>query len=130
MRKMAIGLAAALLFAAAPAFATDWGLGAVGLTGQGTSFSGAGNLGGAFQLGSSTASAQGESFGRAESGFSVSVGNVPGGGGNFAYGNVATGSMSSAATTANGNGFSGAGNIGGAFAGTSLGGVGGFVTAP
>lgn len=120
--------------------APNWGAGGfgVGVGGAGTSWSGAGHLNGAAQFGSSTASAQGQSFGQAESGFGVGVGNLPDGSpasgayGNFAGATVMSGSMSNAAVTANGNGFSGAGAIGGGFAGTTLGGIGagGFVTLP
>jgi len=149
MKKMFFALAAMLVVSlAAPASATDWGLGAGGfaggLTGFGQSSSGAGNLSGSFKFGHSTASAESQSFGRAESAFGVGVGTLPdgadgtpGGPASAAYGNfvgasVGSGSLSNAATSSTGNGFSGAGTIGSGFGTTTLGGVGvgvgGFVT--
>ncbi len=65
--RMLMAGAAALLMLAAPVSATEWGLGgfAVGGFGASGSVSGAGNLSKAFQHGSSTASAESQSFGRA-----------------------------------------------------------------
>lgn len=131
--RMFMAGAAALLLAVSPVSATEWGFGgfAVGGIGASGSVSGAGNLSKAFQHGSSTASAESQSFGQAESGFGVGVGTLPDGSpasgayGNFAGGTALSGSRSTASTTANGNGFSGAGSVGGGFGATVLGGVGG-----
>lgn len=142
MRKSTIFAAAIAVLFAVPASATDFGFGAAGLGfglgGVGASVSGAGNLSGAFQTGSSTASASSQSFGQAESGFGVGIGTLPNGTsapsafGNFIGANVASGSQSNASTTANGNGFSAAGSIGAGFGGTALvggaGALGGYVS--
>lgn len=154
IHTMLLMTAASLALLAAPAAAADWGLGAaggfVGLTGAGSSTSGAGNLSGSFKFGHATANAGSQSFGHAESAIGVGIGTlpagvdkhgnpVPGGSagdayGNFVGANVGSGSMSTASTSATGNGFSGAGSIGAGFGQTSLaaGGVvgAGFVTLP
>lgn len=154
MKRTIIALAAAAALFASPALSAEWGFGAGGfvggLAGAGQSSSGAGNLSGSFKMGNSTANAGSQSYGRAESAFGVGIGTmpdtidddgnvIPGGPasgvyGNFVGANVGSGSMSNASTSATGNGFSGAGSIGGGFGQTTLGGVGGaiggFVTAP
>ena len=126
MKKLIVASAIALA-SFSPAVADGLGVGLVGgIGGVGVSFSGAGNLTSAFKSGQAQATADGASFGQAESAYGIGVGTLPNGSpahgayGGFLGSTVATGSMSQAATRVNGNGLAGAGSIGGSFAGTGL----------
>lgn len=106
-------VAASLFTAQAMAGGLSGGLG--GTAGLTLSGSGAAGLSSAGQLGSSTASSSWEGYGKGEATFQGSYGQH----GTKFKGDVdaASGSLSNAATTANGNGISAASSLGGAFGG-------------
>jgi hypothetical protein len=125
----AIALASLTMFSAGLSHAggSSWGLGGAG--GLTLSGSGAAGLSSANQLGSSTASSAWEGYGKGEATFQGSYGNTGYGHGNNAKFkgavDAASGSLSNASTTANGNGVSSAVSLGGAFGGgLSIGGAG------
>jgi len=135
MKKLlVVSVAAAALFAASPAMAAGWifGIGgfSLGATGTGVSFSGSSNFATGGQAGGGASNGGTLSFGEAQSGFGVGIGELPDGTdaadrfGNFAGASAMSGSASQSESTVAGNGSAWNSTGGSGYGSTSISGSG------